>query len=288
MSSKRVFASSPAIDLYGALPTEFPRAVTTSNTTPATELQALMEAMPHIEPAVAATDEVLLREVLAAVYDMLPPLEQYVIESLIIEGLSLRQAAHRFGRSKSTVSRIRDDALKTMRSFIEQEIVMTPQMFTQKPNDWREAAYDQLAVVNGERIEVAFPVAQVVDAIDFANDYYDARKFRRADDEVLRAGRIAWQWLLENYEEDEQELFRQQLDLLCERQAKYGHKNILKRLEAGILIRMSDKAARLENMEDERRDFADDSVVDAWMDIVGYTVIYLMLDADTFTLDLKL
>ena len=164
-------------------------------------------------------------------------------------------------------------------------------MFTQAPGNWREAAYDQLALINGETTDATFYVSEVVDAIDYAYAFYDARKYRRADDMVLRAGRIAWQWLQENWLEDDETISVQidaMLDLLCQRQAKYGHKNILKHLEIGILIRMSDKVSRLENMEDERVDFEDDSVVDAWMDIVGYTVIYLMLDADTFTLDLPL
>lgn len=251
-----------------------------------------MEAMPGMEPAEAATDTLVLQDAIAAAYDLLPPLEKYVLESLIVEGLSLRAAEHRFGRSRSTIARIRDSALEQMRYFLQNSQPVKEQlmdkMFDLAPANWREAAHDQLAIINGEQTDVALYVSEVVDAIDFANDFYDGRKFRRADDQVLRAGRIAWQWLKEFHEEDEKELFDQMLHLLCERQAKYGHKNILKRLEMGILVRMSDKAARLENMEDERRDFADDSVVDAWMDIVGYTVIYLMLDADTFTLELEL
>ena len=47
---------------------------------------------------------------------------------------------------------------------------------------------------------------------------------------------------------------------------------------------MSDKVERINHMGG---DFADDSVVDAYMDLVGYAAIYFMLVNDIFELPLE-
>ena len=72
--------------------------------------------------------------------------------------------------------------------------------------------------------------------------------------------------------------------LLCQRQRKYGPKNITKFGETGIIVRMSDKVERTNHMGGA---FADDSVVDAYMDLVGYAAIYFMLVNDIFELPLE-
>lgn len=55
---------------------------------------------------------------MAAVIEMLTPLERAVIEALFIEQLSLREAGRRFARSKTTIARVRDQALAVMRDLL--------------------------------------------------------------------------------------------------------------------------------------------------------------------------
>ncbi len=62
--------------------------------------------------------------------------------------------------------------------------------------------------------------------------------------------------------------------LLLSRQMKYGKGNITTFKYVGIAIRLHDKLSRLENSDME---FQDESVADTKMDIVGYTVIAIML-----------
>lgn len=61
-------------------------------------------------------------------------------------------------------------------------------------------------------------------------------------------------------------------DVMRERGAKYGPGNIAEFGDLGVLVRLSDKLARLRNT---REDFADESNRDAWMDVIGYGLIGL-------------
>lgn len=74
-------------------------------------------------------------------------------------------------------------------------------------------------------------------------------------------------------------------DLLCSKQADYGHENILAFGDIGICVRMSDKIARIKNLRNKKA--MNESLMDSWLDLLGYAVIGLMLLADTFTLPLR-
>lgn len=62
--------------------------------------------------------------------------------------------------------------------------------------------------------------------------------------------------------------------VMYERGRKYGPGNIAEFGELGVLVRLSDKLARLKNSKD---DFSDESVADTWLDVVGYGLIGLMI-----------
>jgi hypothetical protein len=62
-------------------------------------------------------------------------------------------------------------------------------------------------------------------------------------------------------------------ELMCDRHTKYGPGNISKRGIPGVLVRLDDKLARIDNGD---MDFADESYRDAWLDVVGYGLIALM------------
>lgn len=61
--------------------------------------------------------------------------------------------------------------------------------------------------------------------------------------------------------------------IMHERGAKYGPGNIAEFGELGVLVRLSDKLARLRHSSGT--DFADESSRDAWLDIIGYGLIGL-------------
>jgi hypothetical protein len=78
---------------------------------------------------------------------------------------------------------------------------------------------------------------------------------------------------LVNWELDLKDLLAEVRGLMEDRHRKYGAGNISKRGIPGILVRLDDKLARIDN---GNHDHADESYRDAWMDVVGYGLIALM------------
>lgn len=77
------------------------------------------------------------------------------------------------------------------------------------------------------------------------------------------------------------------LETVVQRQQKYGPTNITQGGWVGLVVRTSDKVARLDNMvEWGRGAFADESVADTWLDVVGYSGVACMSHADHFSLPL--
>lgn len=77
------------------------------------------------------------------------------------------------------------------------------------------------------------------------------------------------------------------LNLLCRKQHDYGHENILTFGLTGLAVRLSDKVARLANLERRNSNPSFESTFDTWQDIVGYCVIAEMIFDHTFTLELQ-
>ena len=76
-------------------------------------------------------------------------------------------------------------------------------------------------------------------------------------------------------------------ETLIRKQRDYGHLNILGFGEFGILVRVSDKVARLKNLIGNGKQPNNESVDDSWEDLAAYSVIALMLRHKTFELKLK-
>ena len=77
--------------------------------------------------------------------------------------------------------------------------------------------------------------------------------------------------------------------LLARKQHDYGPENILRFGVPGLMVRLHDKVARLENLlakRDGKNAVNGEAVADTFTDIVGYCVIGMMLVFGTFTLPL--
>lgn len=74
--------------------------------------------------------------------------------------------------------------------------------------------------------------------------------------------------------------------LLCSKQHDYGHDNINKFGLNGLVVRLSDKIARLKNLKKKALP-RNEAVLDTWQDIVGYCVIAEMLMDGTFQYELE-
>jgi len=74
---------------------------------------------------------------------------------------------------------------------------------------------------------------------------------------------------------------------LIKKQHDYGHKNIARFGFIGLLIRVHDKIARLENLISKEANPNNESIDDTIMDIVGYSAIGMMWERNQFMLDLE-
>jgi hypothetical protein len=65
-------------------------------------------------------------------------------------------------------------------------------------------------------------------------------------------------------------------DMLIKKNADYGDKNLTKPGMAGIIVRLSDKLARLENLQD-KKGHVNETIEDTLKDIAGYAINALRL-----------
>ena len=81
------------------------------------------------------------------------------------------------------------------------------------------------------------------------------------------------------------EVAREVADLVIKKQMDYGKDNILVFGEFGVLVRTNDKIARLKNLIG--KEGITEPRIDAWVDIIGYGIIALLLDRGWFKLELE-
>jgi hypothetical protein len=74
---------------------------------------------------------------------------------------------------------------------------------------------------------------------------------------------------------------------LVRKQRDYGPENIRRFGRQGLLIRLHDKVARLENLDGGGRGPENESVIDTFLDIIGYCTIGIMWERDEFLLPLE-
>jgi hypothetical protein len=64
---------------------------------------------------------------------------------------------------------------------------------------------------------------------------------------------------------------------LCDKQRDYGPENIARFSHKGLILRLHDKVARLENLLASGASAKNEALEDTYMDIIGYSVIGMML-----------
>lgn len=87
---------------------------------------------------------------------------------------------------------------------------------------------------------------------------------------------------------DKQSLdFEKVLEILIRKQRDYGHENIRRFGRRGLLVRMHDKVARLENLFGGDVQTRDESIADNLLDVIGYSAIGIMWESETFLTNLS-
>jgi len=73
---------------------------------------------------------------------------------------------------------------------------------------------------------------------------------------------------------------------LVRKQTDYGPENIRRFGRQGLMVRMHDKIARLENLLGSGRNPKNESIADTYLDIAGYSAIGIMWETRSFLLPL--
>lgn len=76
------------------------------------------------------------------------------------------------------------------------------------------------------------------------------------------------------------------LSTVIAKQTDYGHGNILRHGITGINVRMCDKVERIKNLQKRGGNAVNEPLADSWLDLVGYSIIAVMLLDGTFELPL--
>lgn len=75
--------------------------------------------------------------------------------------------------------------------------------------------------------------------------------------------------------------------ILVKKQRDYGHENIARFGRIGLLVRCHDKVARLENLLSSGNKPENETIVDNFIDVIGYSAIGYMWESGTFLLPLE-
>jgi hypothetical protein len=74
--------------------------------------------------------------------------------------------------------------------------------------------------------------------------------------------------------------------VLIKKQKDYGHDNINRFGRLGLLVRVHDKVARIENLMRRGTSPENESLRDNYMDVINYCAIGMMVEMDWFLLEL--
>ena len=247
---------------------------------PQTAMEALMLSVSDVIEE-SAEELQPLREAVAMCIEQLNEEDQFIINSVNSEFLSYEQLGKRLGVSKPHAWRLKNNAyarlqqLLTMHPLIRKKVRVV--------NTWEQSASQWV-------MHIAAFATEIKET--------DVTKLQR----LITSGRICL------FDQDElpvsllwteiaiqaiQDLrLRNQWDsgemcaLLASKQHDYGHGNITAFGIKGVLVRLSDKVERFINLKSKKSKAQNESVVDTLRDIVGYCVIALMLNDETFNLEL--
>ena len=245
---------------------------------PKTAMEALMLSISDVIEE-SAEELQPLREAVAVCIEQLDEQDQFIVNSVNSEFVSYDELGKRLGVSKPHAWRLKNNAYARL----QQLLVMHPliRKKVRVVNTWEQSASQwvmHIASLATEPKEIQI------------------EKLQR----LITSGRICL------FEQDElpvsllwteiaiqavQDLRRssdwdsgKMATLLASKQHDYGHGNITAFGMKGVLVRLSDKIERYINLKSKKAQ--NESKTDTLRDIVGYCVIALMLNDETFNLDL--
>lgn len=222
-----------------------------------------------------------LREAVAMCIEQLDEQDRFIVDAVNSEFLSYEELGKRLGVSKPHAWRLKNNAyaklqqLLTMHPLIRKKVRVV--------NTWEQSASQwvmHVASFATEDKEINIPklfrLCQSAKICLFDNDDMPVSLlWTEIAIEAIEELRMRKSW-------DSGEMCA----LLISKQHDYGHGNITSFGLQGVLVRLSDKIERLNNLKSKKSKAKNESVLDTLRDVVGYCVIALMLNDETFGLEL--
>lgn len=247
---------------------------------PQTAMEALMLSVSDvIEESVEELQP--LREAVAMCIEQLDEQDQFIINAVNSEFLSYEQLGKRLGVSKPHAWRLKNNAyaklqqLLTMHPLIRKKVRVV--------NTWEQSASQWVMhiasfateeqEVSPEKLQRIVHVARV--CLFDQDDVPVSLLWTEMGIEAIQELRMRNAW-------DSGKMCK----LLASKQHDYGHGNITAFGLKGVLVRLSDKVERLINLKSKKSKAQNESLLDTLRDIVGYCVIALMINDETFNLEL--
>ena len=248
---------------------------------PATAMEALMLSISDVvEESIEELQP--LREAVAICIEQLNEQDQFIVNSVNSEFISYEELGKRLGVSKPHAWRLKNDAyaklqqLLTMHPLIRKKVRVV--------NTWEQSASQW--VMHIASFTHTDPKKVNIDKLQKLISSGRVCLFENNDTPVsLLWTEIAIEAIQELRCRDEWDSGQMSV-LLASKQHDYGHGNITAFGLQGVLVRLSDKVERLINLKSRTGTAKNESLVDTLRDIVGYCVIALMLNDETFNLDL--
>lgn len=212
--------------------------------------------------------------------ESMDPLSRQCVEAVFYEGISYSTLGKRLNISKVHAWRLSRKAMAELQRklAIDHSINLRYNMF----DNWEDAAE---AIVSewGTLTGSAKANYQHLESYRkrLAKTVREQKEIPRLD--IVDVAHIAIGELKSRKQWDSDDMVK----LLVRKQRDYGHTNILEFGHVGVAIRLCDKLARLNTLVTSGAEPSNESLIDTWMDLVGYAVISEMLFLETFELELK-
>ena len=222
-----------------------------------------------------------LREAVAMCIEQLDEQDQFIINSVNSEFVSYDELGKRLGVSKPHAWRLKNNAyarlqqLLTMHPLIRKKVRVVD-TWEQSASQWvmhiASFATEKIETNNAKLMRLCESAKKCLFDSD---DLPVSLLWTEIGIEAIQELRLRGVW-------DSGEM----CSLLVSKQHDYGHGNITAFGLKGVLVRLSDKIERLNNLKSKKSKAQNESLLDTLRDIVGYCVIALMLNDETFHLEL--
>lgn len=247
---------------------------------PQTPMEALMLSInDNIEESVEELQP--LREAVAICIEQLDEQDRFIVDAINSEFLSYAELGERLGVSKPHAWRLKNNAYAKLQQLLIMHPVIRKKI--RVVGTWEQSASQWVIHI------ASFATEEKETNPAKLNRLIDSAKICLFETDDIP---ISLLWTEIGIEAIQELRLRSEWDsgqmcvLLASKQHDYGHGNITTFGLRGVLVRLSDKVERLKNLKSRKGVAKNESLLDTLRDIVGYCVIALMLNDETFNLDL--